>query len=75
MRTYIVGMASWYRQAWHIDYSTVCEPTTEENAIKRGHELASMGAFPLYVEYQDGVRTHYMIEFNGHLEIAAGECY
>ena len=75
MRTYIVGIATWYNQAWHIDYSTTCEPTTECEAIVYGRKLASMGAFPLYVEYQNGVKTHYMVEFNGHLEITVNECY
>ena len=70
MSGFTVGLATFYSGTWHIDPSTETPIMSEQNAIMRGHELVSIGGFPLYTEYIDGIKMHTMIEFNGHLELA-----
>jgi len=72
MTTYTVAMTTYYNNAWHIDPATESAHMSEQNVIACGHELASRGAFPLYMEYVNGEMVHYMVEYNGSLECAYG---
>jgi len=68
MKQYTAAMATWYGQAWHIDYATETAKADETTAIRDGHALAALGAFVLFTMYVDGVRTHEMMEENGQLK-------
>ena len=72
MTNYTVAIATYYNGAWHADVTTESAQISEQEAIKRGHELSNLGAFPLYTEYVDNQMTCYMVEYNGHLERAFG---
>ena len=67
MKQYTAAMATYYRNAWHIDYATETERTNEQSAINAGHALEAIGAFVLYTLYVDGERKSMMIEENKKL--------
>ena len=72
MTTYTVAMATYYNNTWHVDAATESAHMTERAVIMCGRELASRGAFPLYMEYVNNEMVHYMVEYNGSLECAYG---
>ena len=67
MKQYTAAMATYYHNAWHIDYGTETERTDEQSAISAGHALEAIGAFVLYTLYVDGERKSMMIEENKKL--------
>ena len=72
MLKYTVAMATHYNDSWHLDYSTESAMMDEQSVIIEGHKLTDLGAFPLYTEYKNGVKTNIMIEWDNRLVLAFG---
>jgi len=67
MTKYTASMATWYAGSWHLDPATETSRMDEQDAILAGHALVAMGAFVLYYQYVNGIRTATMIEENKKL--------
>ena len=68
--TYTVAWHTYYNDSWHMDISTETEQMNKHNVLKAGHEIAAMGAYPLYYEWVNGRRNRMMYEYQNNLEYA-----
>ena len=72
MTTYTVAIATWYCDSWHVDNSTMSGFVTEREAVNISQQWRKRGGFPLCMEYQNGIETRVLIEFEGKLTAAFG---